>query len=1146
MQSALCCSRVRIQLSWTPKEKGTVIFTHLMKSCSLNRSLSRKVVVAVMTLWGCGRMPEALSQVNSWTNPASGYWEDQRWSLGTLPGPGQSILLTNAGWKALGITANTAQNYPQTLNVDSITISSPTNSFNTLLLNYAGFVTPLTANSLTVASNSAVVMDSSALQVARNLSVGGTFTEDNFSRVTTAWNLDVGYNGPGIFNLNSGILAAGSVSVGSSFPSQFVQQGGTNTAGNLKVYADSEYDLNDGELATWIYVRAGGTFNLRGGNYLATSTGSHIDGRFFQSGGTIDGALMFPPDEGPWGTPHQINAIGTGLQTGGTNHAIPLQVGFFRMPSVAPYTPLPSGGGSYTLSNGVLVTSETVIAPSGGMQQWGGTHEVNGTLSVRGSIEYYHGVANRVYSAGYGLGAGILLPRAISIGVAAGLTQSGGTNQVSEAITLSGSTVLEPAGDRYPGTYQLAGGLLTASNLILNARSEFFQTDGQLMVSNIQLNGGSFFHSGGQLVVSNIQIMGGVFSHSGGAMTHSGVLTLAGGSWSVPGGQTQQFGRLEVLGASTLDIGSSGSGDTTVLRFQDSRDVPWTGATFAIVHWNSSTGPGPDHVFVGTNAQGLTADQLDRVIFVRPDGSPGNFSAAILPTGELVPGVVHDYNYTTTNGAITITGYTGAGGDVTIPSTINNLPVTTIGAGAFRFCSSLTNVTIPSSVINIGEQAFAYCNGLTNFVIGSSVTSIGSDAFYSCNSLKSIMVGNSVTSVGDWAFRYCSSLNTVTIGNSVTNIGSYAFADCTSLTSITIPDSVTNIGEGAFSSCTRLTYAAFGNGGTSIGSSAFSFCTSLTNVTLGNSITIGGWAFCGCRSLTSVTIPNSVTSLGEFAFQGCISLTGVAIGNSVTAIGNNAFYGCTNLTALAVDPLNSSYSSVDGVLFNRSQTTLIECLESKAGSYTVPESVTAIGDMAFTHCNSLTSVTVGNSVTSIGEGAFSSCVGLTSATMGNSVTSIGNGAFSSCTSLTYATLGNSVTSLGDYAFANCPSLTAVYFRGAAPGPGSSLFFYATPTVHYLPGTMGWGPTFAERPTAPWGLPNPVILDFGPSFGLQTNGFGFIISWATNVPVVVEACTDLVNGVWLPVSTNALPDGWAYFSDPQWANYPSRFYRVRSP
>jgi hypothetical protein len=104
----------------------------------------------------------------------------------------------------------------------------------------------------------------------------------------------------------------------------------------------------------------------------------------------------------------------------------------------------------------------------------------------------------------------------------------------------------------------------------------------------------------------------------------------------------------------------------------------------------------------------------------------------------------------------------------------------------------------------------------------------------------------------------------------------------------------------------------------------------------------------------------------------------------------------------------------------------------------------------------------------------------------------------------------------------------------------------TATVYYLPGTTGWGATFGGRPTALWFLPNPLILTSGPSFGVQTNRFGFIISWATNLPVVVEACTNLPNPIWAPVRTNTLIGGSSYFSDPQWTNYPGRFYRLRWP
>jgi hypothetical protein len=98
----------------------------------------------------------------------------------------------------------------------------------------------------------------------------------------------------------------------------------------------------------------------------------------------------------------------------------------------------------------------------------------------------------------------------------------------------------------------------------------------------------------------------------------------------------------------------------------------------------------------------------------------------------------------------------------------------------------------------------------------------------------------------------------------------------------------------------------------------------------------------------------------------------------------------------------------------------------------------------------------------------------------------------------------------------------------------------------LPGTIGWSTNYDGLSTAPWFLPNPLILTIGPSFGVQTNQFGFIISWATNASVVVEGCTNLGSAVWSQVGTNTLSGGWSYFSDPEWRNYPSRFYRLRSP
>ena len=240
----------------------------------------------------------------------------------------------------------------------------------------------------------------------------------------------------------------------------------------------------------------------------------------------------------------------------------------------------------------------------------------------------------------------------------------------------------------------------------------------------------------------------------------------------------------------------------------------------------------------------------------------------------LLPAAVQalDYDYRTNNGTITITGYTGSGGAVTIPSTIDDLPVTSIGDMAFFACFNLTSVTIPDSVTSIGFDAFLHCNNLTSVTIGKSVTSIGDAAFGDCNNLTHVTIPDSVISIAGYAFGYCTNLTSVTIGNSVTSIGNNAFWS-SGLTSVTIPDSVI-----------------------SIGGYAFCYCTSLTSVTIGNSVTsIGDTAFFDCTNLTCVTIPNSVTSIGDWAFATCTSLTNVTIGNGVTSIGDAAFGGCTGL-----------------------------------------------------------------------------------------------------------------------------------------------------------------------------------------------------------------------------------------------------------
>ena len=166
---------------------------------------------------------------------------------------------------------------------------------------------------------------------------------------------------------------------------------------------------------------------------------------------------------------------------------------------------------------------------------------------------------------------------------------------------------------------------------------------------------------------------------------------------------------------------------------------------------------------------------------------------------------------------------------------------------AFSFCSSLSEIVIPSSVASIGDSAFSWCSSLSEIVIPSSVTSIGDSAFSRCDSLLEIVIPSSVTSIGDSAFYDCYSLSEIVIPSSVTSIGKGAFSFCDSLSEIVIPSSVTSIGDNAFSSC-----------------------DSLSEIVIPSSVTsIGDWAFSSCDSLSEIVIPSSVTSIGDDAFYNC-------------------------------------------------------------------------------------------------------------------------------------------------------------------------------------------------------------------------------------------------------------------------------------
>ena len=268
-------------------------------------------------------------------------------------------------------------------------------------------------------------------------------------------------------------------------------------------------------------------------------------------------------------------------------------------------------------------------------------------------------------------------------------------------------------------------------------------------------------------------------------------------------------------------------------------------------------------------------------------------------------GVTIYYNFINDNTELAVT-YRGSSNDeyadeysdnVVIPKTVtyngNTYSVTSIGGGAFQFCSSLTSVTIPNSVTNIVGAAFWSCRGLTSVTIPNSVTSIGSRAFFLCSRLTSITIPYSVTSIGESAFEQCSSLTSVHISDLAAwcnisftdvkanplNCAHHLYLNGEEVKDLIIPESVTSIGNYAFDNCRGL-----------------------TSVTIPNSVTsIGAFAFDDCRGLTSVTIPNTITSIVNGTFENCINLTSVTIPNSVTSIKGFAFYGCSSLIYVKVE-----------------------------------------------------------------------------------------------------------------------------------------------------------------------------------------------------------------------------------------------------
>lgn len=296
------------------------------------------------------------------------------------------------------------------------------------------------------------------------------------------------------------------------------------------------------------------------------------------------------------------------------------------------------------------------------------------------------------------------------------------------------------------------------------------------------------------------------------------------------------------------------------------------------------------------------------------------------------------FTYSVSNGEVTITKCDKTvSGEISVPSTIDELPVTKIGDSAFNSCLDLSGITIPDTVTDIGSMAFYSCKNLVNITLSKNITAIRDYSFMRCSSLENIVIPNGVKYICVQAFYDCENLKSIILPNSLKEIYIHAFFGCASLEEIIIPDSVEKIGIRAFSECSSLKSIVIPSKVTCIETDTFMDCTALSSVYLPEDMeSIGARAFKNCANLKSITIPKSVNAIFSEAFENCTSLADVSFSNcGIKSIPSNTFANCTSLNNIVI-----------------------------------PNSVTSIGENAFTNCTSLANIVIPDSIKNIGYEAF--------------------------------------------------------------------------------------------------------------------------------------------------------------------------------
>ena len=448
--------------------------------------------------------------------------------------------------------------------------------------------------------------------------------------------------------------------------------------------------------------------------------------------------------------------------------------------------------------------------------------------------------------------------------------------------------------------------------------------------------------------------------------------------------------------------------------------------------------------------------------------------------------IFHDgFKYKINGTTVSLTRQTDkmCSGDLIIPPSITHngvtYPVTEVESWACYSTNNITSVQIPSTVTSIGLYAFNSCPKLRSITVDpdnpnySDVDGVLYNKekiyLYSYPNARSTeyTIPDGVTVIYFSAFQEDFDLESVTIPNSVISIRTSAFSCCLSLKSVVLPNSLRVFNAGAFSSCKELTSVVLPTSTsiTKIPEDCFSRCKSLESIVIPANIrTIGDWAFEDCTSLSSVTMSEGVKTIMQYAFRECRSLPEITIPSTVTSIGEAVFYRCTSLTNIFVNPANTKYCDVDGVLYDKSLTTLLayplgnprqsyDILPTTQVIYThafdsnqsleymnIPSGVTTIGYGAFMYSAKMKSIFVPNTVTTMDGAAFALCESLTSATFEPGIEVIGDNAFWASDHLREVSLGEGLTTLKEGAFRNCRALLKVKLPNSVTSIGARAFF----------------------------------------------------------------------------------------------------------